>query len=65
MKMCIGRCMAIIGAKLWENGGWTGDETYADLSISGKLGYNMFHKGIDLMDIPLTSTIIRELKTLN
>lgn len=62
MKKRIGRWMVTIGANLWQNGGWTGDETYEDLTISGKLGYNMFCKGIDLMGVPLTVEFMRTLK---
>ena len=51
MKKFIGKCIAAIGAHLWQNGGWTGDECYEDLKWTGKLGYNMFCKGLDMMGI--------------
>jgi hypothetical protein len=53
MKKFIGRGIAFIGAVLWQNGGWTGDEHYEDLTIMGKLGYNMFCTGLRLMEISL------------
>ena len=49
MKKIIGRGIAIIGAYLWQNGGWTGDERYEDLNIMGKLGWHMFCAGLDMM----------------
>lgn len=49
MKIIIGKCLLNIGARLWQNGGWTGDETYDDLTWFGKLGYQLFHKGIVLI----------------
>jgi hypothetical protein len=51
MKKIIGRCVATIGARLWQNGGWTGDERYEDLKVTGKLGYHMFCTGLSLMGI--------------
>jgi len=51
MKYFIGTVMASIGAKLWENGGWTGEEQYEDLTLLGKIGYNMLCKGLELMGI--------------
>lgn len=49
MKRFIGHVIAHIGAHLWENGGYTGDERYEDLKVTGKLGYKMFTTGIRLM----------------
>lgn len=49
MKKFIGRILASIGAHLWQNGGWTGNESYEDLTVTGKLGYNMFCNGLKLM----------------
>ena len=49
MKKIIGHCIATIGARLWHNGGWTGDERYEDLKVTGKLGYHMFCTGLSLM----------------
>ena len=46
MKRFIGHVIALIGAHLWENGGYTGDERYEDLKVTGKLGYKMFPTGI-------------------
>ena len=57
MKTLIGKYMAIIGARLWETGGWTGDETYTDLSVRGKLGYNMFCTGLKMMGVKLDEII--------
>ena len=51
MTKIIGRGMAFIGAYLWQNGGWTGDERYEELKITGKLGYNMFCAGLRLMGV--------------
>ena len=51
MKKLIGRGIGTIGAWLWQNGGWTGDECYEDLKVTGKLGYHMFCTGLRLMDI--------------
>lgn len=51
MKKFIGRVIAHIGAWLWEIGGWTGEERYEDLKVTGKLGYQMFCTGITMMDI--------------
>lgn len=45
MKMWLANQLIISGTRLWENGGWTGDETYNDLTISGKIGFNMFCLG--------------------
>ena len=49
MKRFIGHVIAYIGAHLWENGGYTGDERYEDLKVTGKLGYKMFTTGLRLM----------------
>lgn len=51
IKFYIGKVIGTIGAHLWQNGGWTGDESYEDLTITGKLGYNMFMRGMKLMGI--------------
>ena len=51
MKKFIGRCVAHIGAVLWQNGGWTGDERYEDLSVFGKVGFKLFCTGIELMGL--------------
>lgn len=53
MKKLIGRGIAFVGVRLWENGGWTGNERYEDLKVIGKLGYNMFCTGLRLMGISL------------
>lgn len=49
MKRFIGHVIALIGAHLWENGGYTGDGRYEDLKVTGKLGYKMFTTGLRLM----------------
>ena len=49
MKRFIGRGIGFIGASMWKNGGWTGDERYEDLTITGKLGYHIFCTGLRLM----------------
>ena len=49
MKRFIGHVIAHIGAHLWENGGYTGDERYEDLKVTGKLGYMMFTTGLRMM----------------
>lgn len=49
MKRFIGHIIALIGAHLWENGGYTGDERYEDLKVTGKLGYKMFTTGLRMM----------------
>lgn len=51
IKWFIGFVIGRIGAFLWEHGGWTGDERYEDLKITGKLGYRMFCTGLELMGI--------------
>lgn len=51
MKFFIGKAIGTIGAHLWQNGGWTGDERYEDLKITGKIGYRMFCTGMNLMGI--------------
>ena len=53
MKIFIGHVIAHIGAHLWENGGYTGDERYEDLKVTGKLGYNMFTTGLRMMGITM------------
>ena len=45
----IGPVIAHIGALLWENGGYTGDERYEDLKVTGKLGYKMFTNGLRMI----------------
>ena len=47
----IGCVITKVGAKLWENGGWTGEEQYNDLKLTGKLGYNLCVVGFKLMGI--------------
>ena len=49
MKRFIGHIIALIGAHLWKNGGYTGDERYEDLKVTGKLGYMMFTTGLRMM----------------
>ena len=52
MKKFIGRCVASIGARLWKKGGfWNAGEHYENLTVIGKLGYNMFLTGLSLMGI--------------
>lgn len=51
MRDFIGDRITMFGARLWENGGWTGDETYNDLKISGKIGFNLFMLGCKLRGI--------------
>ena len=52
MKKFIGDIIATIGAHLWEHGGfWTCDESYENLKLTGKIGYNMFIKGLEMMGI--------------
>lgn len=53
MKMFLGRFVSYIGAHLWQNGGWTGDETYDELKVSGKIGYRLFMIGCDLMGLTI------------
>lgn len=50
-KTFIGKIIVFIGACLWQNGGWTGDERYEDLKLTGKIGYHMFCTGMKLMGI--------------
>lgn len=49
MKFFIGKVIGTIGAYLWEKGGWTGNESYEDLTVTGKIGFRMFFKGMNLM----------------
>lgn len=51
MRFFIGKVIGTIGAYLWQNGGWTGDERYEDLKVTGKIGYRMFTTGLTLMGI--------------
>ena len=51
MRKNIGKVIGLIGARLWQNGGWTGDERYEDLKVTGKIGYHMFLAGMKLMGI--------------
>ena len=51
IKFYTGKIIGTIGAYFWKHGGWTGDETYGDLQISGKIGYHMITKGLVLMGI--------------
>ena len=53
MKRFIGHVILLIGAHLWENGRYTGDERYKDLKVTGKLGYNMFTTGLRMMGITM------------
>ncbi len=53
MKKIIGQGIGIVGAWLWEKGGWTGEEDYEDLNVVGKLGYNMFCTGLKLMGVTI------------
>lgn len=55
MKKRIGFVIAHIGAMLWEKGGyWNESEKYEELTIFGKLGYNLFCKGLTLAGITKT-----------
>ena len=47
----IGYVITKVGANLWENGGWTGEEQYKDLKMTGKLGYNLCIVGFKLMGL--------------
>ena len=50
MKKIIGYGMSFIGAHLWEKGGfWNESERYEDLTMTGKLGYNMLCTGLKMM----------------
>lgn len=52
MKKRIGFVIAYIGAILWEKGGyWNERNKYEELTILGKLGYNLFRKGLTLVGI--------------
>lgn len=46
IKYNIGLIMGRIGVRLWERGGWTGDESYEDLTMTGKLGYHLLRIGM-------------------
>ena len=59
MKKKLGNVILTIGAKLWENGGWTGKEQYEDLKLTGKVGYNLCCMGLNLMGI--TPEMAREM----
>lgn len=54
-RKTIGLSIAAIGAPLWERGGWTGDEQYQDLSIFGKIGYQLFATGLKIAGIDETN----------
>lgn len=51
IKFIFGKTIATCGAVLWQRGGWTGAESYSDLTMFGKLGYNMMLSGMKLMGI--------------
>lgn len=52
MKKLIGSGMMLIGARLWEKGGfWNEPARYEDLTVMGKLGYNMFCTGTRWMGV--------------
>ena len=51
MRKIIGKRIALIGGHLWQNGGWTGDETYEDLNVKGKIGYKLFRLGCKIMGL--------------
>lgn len=53
MKRFIGHVIALVGAHLWENGGYTGDGRYEDLKVTGKLGYKLFTTGLRLSGITM------------
>lgn len=58
MKKNIGVIISKIGAYLWENGGfWNERHRYEDLTIFGKLGYNMFRAGIKMMGLTRNDVI--------
>lgn len=48
MRKYIGFVVAHVGAKLWENNGFGKVNDYDELSVIGKLGYNLFCKGLDI-----------------
>ena len=58
MKRFIGHVIALIGAHLWENGGYDGDGRYEDLKVTGKLGYKMFTMGLDWRESRWTTSKI-------
>ena len=49
IKFYTGKIIGTIGAYLWKNGGWTRSNNYEDLKVIGKLGYQMFLRGLKLM----------------
>lgn len=52
MKRFIGMQMAHIGAYLWEKGGfWNESESYEELTKTGKFGYNLFCKGLEMAGV--------------
>lgn len=51
MKNKLGDMVLKVGATLWQNGGWTGEEQYNDLRLKGKLGYNLCCLGFKLKGI--------------
>lgn len=52
MKKFVGKIIAYIGAYLWEKGGfWNENQQYENLTVFGKLGYNMFVKGLSMTGI--------------
>lgn len=47
MKKYIGLAIARIGARLWVNGGFQNDDAqFEKLTVLGKIGYNLFIKGL-------------------
>ena len=46
MKKFFGGIIMMIGAVLWETGGFWKTERYEDLTCVGKFGYNLMCKGM-------------------
>lgn len=53
MKIFIGRIIGLIGALLWQNGGFNDTDRYEDLKMIGKVGYNMVCAGLNLMGLSI------------
>ena len=52
MKKIFGFIIARLGACLWEKGGfWNESNRYEDLTVFGKLGYNLFIKGLHIAGV--------------
>ena len=52
MRKHIGFAIAHIGARLWENGGfWNEENKYENLTVFGKLGFNLFVKGLRIAGV--------------